>query len=264
MPLVSCGDIEINYQDAGLGEVVLLVHGLGSSSEDWRQQIDFFSPNYRVISVDCRGHGLSGKPDQRYSIELYCQDILSLLDHLDIESFHVVGLSMGGMIAFQLGVDKAPRVKTMTIINSAPAVPYDNYAMKFAVFVRLACIRLFGMEKLAMIVGKKLFPRPDQSDLVNAFCLGYAKIPPSIYIRALKSFLGWSVVDKIENLTMPCLIVAGDQDYTPVSSKQAYVNLMPNAELVVIENSRHATPIDQPEKLNAVIEQFLSKSEHVH
>jgi len=58
---------------------------------------------------------------------------------------------------------------------------------------------------------------------------------------------------------MPCLVVAADEDYTPVSTKQAYVDLMPNAELVVIEDSRHATPIDQPEKLNAVIELFLTK-----
>jgi len=91
MPLVNCGDIEIHYQDTGLGEVILLVHGLGSSGEDWRPQIDYFSRDYRVIAVDCRGHGLSEKPDQAYSVELYCQDILSLLNHLDIERFHVVG-----------------------------------------------------------------------------------------------------------------------------------------------------------------------------
>jgi len=259
MPLVNCGDIEIHYQDTGLGEVILLVHGLGSSGEDWRPQIDYFSRDYRVIAVDCRGHGLSEKPDQAYSVELYCQDILSLLNHLDIERFHVVGISMGGMIAFQLGVDEAQRVETMTIINSAPAVPYESYKMKFAVFFRIACIHLFGMKKLAGIVGKKLFPQADQSDLVDAFRLSYSKIPSGIYIRALKSFLGWSVIDKVKNLTMPCLIVAADEDYTPVSTKQAYVDLMPSAELVVIENSRHATPIDQPEKLNAVIELFLSK-----
>ncbi|MGA7192423.1 MAG: alpha/beta hydrolase [Anaerolineales bacterium] len=71
--------------------------------------------------------------------------------------------------------------------------------------------------------------------------------------------LGWDVTNKINSINCPTLILASDQDYTPVASKEAYVMLMPHAQLVVIPDAHHAVPMEAPEKFNAALKQFLSR-----
>jgi len=76
----------------------------------------------------------------------------------------------------------------------------------------------------------------------------------------MRAIVGWSVADKIQNIKMPVLVVAADNDYTPVSSKEAYLPKMGNAELTVIEDSRHAVPVEKPEEFNRVVLEFLSNN----
>ena len=102
MPMLQANGIDLNYEIIGQGPPLLFIHGLGSSGQDWEQQVAFFSKNYNVIIVDVRGHGASAKPPGPYSIQLFADDISSFIRTMDISPVHVVGISMGGMIAFQL------------------------------------------------------------------------------------------------------------------------------------------------------------------
>ncbi|NJN45685.1 MAG: alpha/beta fold hydrolase, partial [Candidatus Competibacteraceae bacterium] len=123
MPKQRSGDIELYYEITGQGHPLLFIHGLGSCTEDWEQQVAFFAQRFLVITFDVRGHGRSDKPPDPYSIPLFARDTVGLLDVLGIASAHVVGLSLGGMIAFQLAVDVPRRVDSLVIVNSGPAVP---------------------------------------------------------------------------------------------------------------------------------------------
>ena len=96
---------QIYYEDVGRGEAVILIHGLGSSTKDWEYQIPELQKEFRVIAVDVRGHGRSGKPVQSYSIPAFADDIFALIQHLKLHKPHVIGISMGGMIAFLLAFD---------------------------------------------------------------------------------------------------------------------------------------------------------------
>ena len=84
-----------------------------------------------------------------------------------------------------------------------------------------------------------------------------AENDPEAYIAATRSMLGWNVTDRIGSIQCPVLVITADQDYTPVAVKEAYVKLLPNAQLVVIPGTHHATPMEQPEKFNAVLMAFL-------
>ncbi len=108
----------LHYEEYGQGEPVLLLHGLGSSCQDWEYQIPALAARYRVIVMDLRGHGRSDKPHERYSIQGMSNDVEALIEHLRLGPVHVVGLSMGGMVGFQLAVDH----KSLCIVNSAPQV----------------------------------------------------------------------------------------------------------------------------------------------
>src|SRR5690349_17167122 len=103
MPFAKVNNVQLYYELDGDDSkpVVLFLHGLGSSVRDWEYQVTHFAQNYRVLLIDMRGHGRSEKPAGPYSMRQWAADVVALLDHLKIDKAHVVGLSMGGMIAFQ-------------------------------------------------------------------------------------------------------------------------------------------------------------------
>ena len=109
MTKMQLDDIEIYYQVEGQGAPLLFLHGLGSSSAGWQYQRESFSKDYQVILVDVRGHGRSDKPPGPYSIAMFAADTTQLLDRLDIPAVHIVGLSLGAMIGFQMAVDQPER-----------------------------------------------------------------------------------------------------------------------------------------------------------
>lgn len=111
---------QLHYEDYGRGMPVVLVHGLGSSIRDWEYQIPALAGRYRVVALDVRGHGRSDKPRERYSIATFSEDLVALIDHLGLVDVHLVGISMGGMIGFQLAVDHPELLRSLTIVNSGP------------------------------------------------------------------------------------------------------------------------------------------------
>src|SRR5579859_4812705 len=99
MPTAKLDGVDIHYESTGTGPAVLLLHGLGSSGRDWEYQIPSLT-GYRVIAPDLRGHGRSSKPGGRYSIAGFAADMAGLLRALGARPAHVVGLSLGGAVAF--------------------------------------------------------------------------------------------------------------------------------------------------------------------
>ena len=118
MPKLAVQDIDLYYEISGQGQPLLFIHGLGSSTRDWERQATFFSRHYQVITFDLRGHGKSDKPPGPYSVELFTADTAGLIESLGIGQTHVVGLSMGGMIAFQLALKASELVSSMVIFLS--------------------------------------------------------------------------------------------------------------------------------------------------
>tara|TARA_R110000822_G_scaffold159476_13_gene299295 strand:- start:1324 stop:2106 length:783 start_codon:yes stop_codon:yes gene_type:complete len=257
MPTAIVNGVTISYDDEGQGEPILFLHGLGISRRDWSHQTAYFRQNFRVIAPDFRGHGESSKPDSAYSIPIHAADIVALMDRLGVESAHVVGLSMGGMVAFQLAVDASHRLRTMTIVNSGPALPNDTFATKKMLWTRLLLIHLFGMKRFGRKVAEKMFASEGHEALIDLLATQISSNPKEIYLRNLTSLFGWGVLDQLTSITTPTLMLAGDRDYSPVAVKQAIVDAMQNAQLVVVENSGHGTPIEKPDETNQSIEKFI-------
>jgi 3-oxoadipate enol-lactonase len=258
MPAVIANGVEIAYADEGEGEPLIFLHGLGISQADWQPQIEHFKEHYRVIAPDFRGHGASEKPDAEYNIPVHSADIIALMDTLELATAHIVGLSMGGMVAFQLAVDAPERLRTMTIVNSGPALPNDTFAAKKMLWSRLIMIHLFGMKWFAKKVAGNMFVSDEHDEAVAALANQIASNPKKIYLRNLKSLWGWGVLEHLTGIKTPTLMLTGDCDYSPVAVKQAIVDAMQRAELVVVENSGHGTPIERPEETNRAIESFLN------
>ncbi len=259
MPTQRVGDIDLYYELHGAGPPLVLMHGLGSSTRDWQLQLEPFCQHYQVLVFDVRGHGQSGKPPGPYSVAEFARDAAGLMQALGIGPAHVLGLSMGGMIAFQLAVSAPELVRSLIIVNSGPALVPRTLAERLAIWQRFAVLRLLGMRKTGEMLSRRMFPAAEFAEVRRVFVERWAENDPRAYEAATRALVGWSVAEHVPSIRVPTLVVASDQDYTPVAAKAAYVAQMPNAELAVIDNARHAAPIERPEPFNRLVLDFLAR-----
>jgi len=258
MSSLLVGDIEMFYQIQGQGEPLLFIHGLGSSSVDWQFQRDEMAKHFETISVDVRGHGQSGKSGDRYSIELFASDIIAFLNKLNYQKVHLVGLSMGGMIAFQMAIDAPELIASMTIVNSGPDFIAKNFKTRWKFALRYYTLKLLGLKAIAGKIADGLFPYQSQADLHRTFIKQLCDNHKPSYLKSLKALSCWSVANDISTINSPTLVLSADKDYTSVAWKKNYVDLMKNAQLVVIEDSHHALPVEKPEEFNQALLTFLT------
>ena len=259
MPRSRVGDISIFYEADGEGEPVVLLHGLGSCGADWAPQLPALVRGYRVVRPDLRGHGRSSKPEASYSVPVMAGDVSRLLGQLGLGPAHVVGLSMGGMVAFQLALDAPDRVASLTLVNTTPDLSLPTCREQLKLYRRLLGVHVLGMRGLGRVLAHRLLPGPQRSDSRRIFAARYAKNSKRTYLAVLDGLVGWSVSDRLEEITRPVLVVAAEHDYAPVAEKRAYAARMPRAELVVLAGARHAVPAEQPAAFNRVLLAFLDR-----
>lgn len=262
MPTFEIDDAKLFYEDAGRGEPVLLLHGLGGSAADWAPQIDALAPRYRAIALDVRGSGRSRdlrRPGGPFAVKQFADDAARLLDHLGAAPAHVVGLSMGGAIAFQLAVDHPRCVRSLAIVNGLAAVVPRAPSQRLTAWLRFGVARWFGPAGMARLLVRRLFPRPEQAALRRRFLENMARNDKRAYAASQRAVVGWSVLDRIGAIEVPVLVVASERDYWPVAIKEDYARRMKRAEVAVVADAGHALPIEAPERFNRVLVAFLDR-----
>ena len=259
MPDIQINGHRLHYTEQGEGPPVLLLHGLGSSSADWEYQLPALTPHYRVYTLDMRGHGRSQPSRKGYSIPTFAADTLAFIEQKGLTRPHIVGLSMGGMIAFQLAVMQPGAAASLTIVNSGPEVVARSLADFRMAAKRLLLAHLLPMSVMARGLARLLFPRPDQAALRATFLQRWKTNRRRPYLASLRAIVGWSVRQQLAQIHCPVLAISADHDYTPVADKQAWVEQLPDARLEVVSDSRHATPVDQPAAFNQLLLDFLQQ-----
>jgi pimeloyl-ACP methyl ester carboxylesterase len=213
---------------------------------------------HRVITYDVCGHGRSAKPPGPYHLAAFGRQAAELIEAVAHGPAHVVGLSMGGMIGFQLAVDRPDLLASLTIVNSGPELVPRNWQERLALWLRVATVRWLGLERMGAILAERLFPEPDQAAGRAQFLARFLENDRDAYLAATKALIGWRVTDRIGAIPCPVLVVASDRDYTPPSRKEGYVRLLPNARMVVIPDAHHAVTAERPEAFNEVLTTFLA------
>jgi pimeloyl-ACP methyl ester carboxylesterase len=258
MPTLNVGDMNLYYEAIGAGEPILFIHGLGSSTRDWELQVQSFSESHRVVVYDVRGHGKSEKPAGPYSMAQFANDASALIKELDLAPANVVGISMGGMIGLQLAVDSPELVKSLVVVNSGPEMVVRTMKERMQVAQRFLIVRILGMRKMGEVLSERLFPKDEHAEIRKIFESRWAENDPRAYRESLKTIVGWTVTDRLDQIRCPVLVVAADADYTPVETKAAYVKKIPRGRMVVVEDSRHGTPVEKPEIFNRILKDFLT------
>ena len=257
MALTTINGIDVDYADVGKGDVVVLLHGLGSTKKDWDLQIPVLSQKLRVIAPDFRAHGNSERVPKKQGVEVMTEDIFQLLKFLNIKKASFVGFSMGGAVCFNMAYSHPEMVDKLVIVNSGPDFNNAKDSGVDLLAERTNIIKKEGFEALAETISNGMFPEESQQQWRKEFYQRIIDNDEDAYLYTFGSLMEWGLDDKVSEIKHPTLVIASDTDYTTVDYKKAYASKMENAKLVVIENSRHGIVLDQAEKLNQELLKFL-------
>jgi 3-oxoadipate enol-lactonase len=236
-----------------------LSHCFGADRQFWRAQLPVLE-GYRVLRYDVRGHGQSEVTPPPYSLDLLGDDVVRLLDALDIESVHYCGISMSGMIGQNLGLRHGHRLRSLALVNTTSDYDADE---RDAWVERIATVKRDGIEALHDALLVRWF-RPQSLDpwtaAVSYMSACYRGFSPVAFEGAASAMRGLAYSGRLAEISVPTLVVAGAEDgATPVAMSEVIRDGIAGAELRVIEDAGHLSPIEQPEAFNRVLTDFLSR-----
>jgi pimeloyl-ACP methyl ester carboxylesterase len=256
MAIIDLGDLRLRVRGYGSGAPVLLIHGLGSSGDDWAFQIGPLAQRYRLIVPDLRGCGGSEATPDGYSIAQFADDLWRLLDRLAIRQPMLVGFSMGGAVALEMALQRPHAVPRLVTINSLPSYRVDHWRKALEFHVQVGMVRLLGLPRTARVVARRLFPRPHQAAMRARVEQVVGASSPLPYLRCARALADWCAADRLTRLVCPMLMLAGEHDYTGVEEKRRWSASM-QAQLRIVSGSRHGTPFDAIGACNSALLAFL-------
>lgn len=250
------GGVRLHYVEAGAGEPLVLLHGIGASLEDWEFQIPAFARHYRVIAPDLRGFGRSERRAP-FTVAQFAADVWALLDALGITQCLLVGHSMGGAVALQMSVDQPERIRRLVLADTLPSFRANTLAKRLLFATRYATMGLLGPKRLASAISKKLFPAPEQAALRERVTRRSEDTDRQVYLDTIRGLVDWAVDDRLERLAMPVFVIAAEFDYFPGSDAIHFAAQLPKARLRIFPGAHHAVPLEQPKRFNAAVLRFL-------
>ena len=267
MPFVSALDsTRIHYEVTGrVGRTpVLMIQGLGASKNAWNLQRIAMATRFRIISFDNRGAGRSDKPTEPFTLEQMADDAIAVLDAAGIETAHVVGASMGGVISQIVAVKYPQRVRSLTLVCTACRNhPWRQELLQsWAKTAEEKGMIEVGKEAAQWVMSPRSFRR-----LVPAFTwMGplAALRPRHSFVSQINAILDTreDLVDQLSTITAPTMVIVGNQDIlTPRGDSEEIAERIPNAELVVISGAAHGLMMEHSSTFNKILIEFLQRTE---
>ncbi len=255
----------MHYIDEGTGpETIVFSHGLLFSSAMFARQVAHFKSRYRCIAFDHRGQGQSPITKDGYDLDTLADDAIKLIEDLGVGPVHFAGLSMGGMVGMRVAIKRPDLLKSLILIDTSAEGEPDENKSGYATLNFIG--RWFGfklvLKKLLPIMfGKTFLNTPSRAAEVahwSNFLVSNDRIGTT---RAVKGVMARSsIVDSVGEISMPTLILVGDEDMaTPPAKSEKLHGQIAGSKLVIIPNSGHSSTIEEPEAVNAAIDSFLSK-----
>ncbi len=265
MPLVETNGIQMNYEERGTGEPLILIMGITAPGAVWEAHADHWSSNYRCIMVDNRGIGLTDKPEGDYSSAMMADDYAGLMDALGIESAKVVGVSMGSIIAQQLCLRHASKVKSAVLM--CPWARCDRYAASIfehmkACFAHLSPAQF--MEWIQLLIFTKPFWDNDEAlasllEGRHGFAHGPAPQPLHGLEGQAAACINHDVYDQLGTMIQPCLVIGGKDDiFTPLWMGQEVAGAIPNCDTYFYNDAGHAFHFEKMDDFNPRVFEWLN------
>lgn len=251
----------VAWREAGEGDPILFLHGLGMTRTGWDAQLEALADGHRCVAWDLPGYGASA-PLGDFSLVAAADAAAGLVERLG-GSAHVVGMSMGGMIALELALRHPERVRSLALVDTSPAFGLDGTdpdawrAARLAPLDAGARIEDFAEPVLRGVMA----PDPDPAAVAIAVA-SMLRVPLAGLRQSIAALPAHDVRDRMGAIAAPTLVVVGELDEeTPPSYAEALAAGIPGARLAVIPGAGHLTPFEAPDALSALLRDHVAAVE---
>jgi len=267
MPVAKVGNVNIYYEIHGKGEPLVLIYGYAGHSGLWFGQIPVLSKKYRVIAFDNRGVGRSDKPDILYTMAMMAGDVAGLLDIIGIDTAHIFGISMGGMIAQHFALSYPQRVISLILgctncggVHSIQPEPESLAALfDYERFKKMTPEEVTRQAMPFCFSQEFIDKNPDIVERRVAKSLEY-RTPAHGAARQAEAVISHDTYELLPKIKLPTLVIAGDSDrLIPVENSRILASRIPEAELVIIRGAGHEFFIEDAEEANKIVLGFLKR-----
>ena len=271
MPDLTTDDgVPLFYEDTGSGAPVVFVHEFAGDARSWEPQVRHLSRRYRCITFNARGYPPSGVPDDpgAYSQGRARDDVLAVLDALGVERAHVVGLSMGGFATLHFGLACPERARSLVLAGVGyGAEPEQRDRFRSEADATTGFLRTRGMAAFAetyaagptRVQFRNKDPRGWQEFagmLAGHSAAGSAHTQQGVQKERPSIF---DLADRMKALTVPTLVVTGDEDWPCLVPSMFMKRTIPSAGLLVVPNTGHTVNLEEPAAFNAALADFFAQ-----
>lgn len=267
MPTLPLRGIDLHYEDSGESEpgqeTLLFAHGLLWDGRLWEPQVAAFRDRYRCITFDFRGQGRTEVTADGYDMDTLAEDAAALIEALDLAPCHFVGLSMGGFVGMRVAARRLELVRSLALLETSSEPEPKENVPRYRLLNFIA--RWFGLGLVAGRVMKILFGRTFLQDparagerrelrrrLVGNHRLGISRAVDGVIERQ-------GIEDELDKIQAPTLVLVGDEDVATVPAKSQRIHQrIAGSKLVLIPQAGHTSNLEQPEAVNAALEEFLA------
>jgi len=260
--------VRLYYEESGRGNPIVFVHEFAGDARSWEPQLRYFSRRYRCIAFNARGYPPSDVPADReaYSQDRARDDIRDVLDGLNIDKAHVVGLSMGGFAALHFGFTHGQRAHSLVVAGCGYGAEPDK-RQQFAAEAEAAAANFEAMGMAKAAEGYALGPTRVQFQ--NKDPRGWAEFRDQLAQHSTEGAAGtmrgvqkrrpslFDLSDKMKTITVPTLIMTGDEDWPCLEPGLLMKRMIPTAALVVMPNAGHAINLEEPAAFNQHLADFF-------
>jgi 3-oxoadipate enol-lactonase len=262
MPHAELNGIQIHYDVHGEGDPLICVHGLGCDRRAWLMQIEPFAALYKTVLFDNRDVGQSSLAQASYSTADMAQDVLALADHLELEPFHLLGISLGGMVSQQVALAAPERVRSLTLAVTHGGVQkagqlrghlLGSYARHLPLEDRVDNL-LYLCYTEAFFENQQMYEFVRTALLENPY-----PQPPEAFARQAAAGANHDVRDRLGELTMPVHVIAAERDLMiPVWKQRELASLIPDSKLTIMDGQGHGVQWEAAAEFNSAVTEFLA------
>lgn len=276
MATASVNGIEMYYEvhgpsavPASKAEPVIMIMGLGANATSWERQIPDLSREYRLIAFDNRGAGRSEKPTTPYTMPQMADDAAGLLDHIGVDSAHVFGMSMGGMIAQELALNHPQRVRTLILGGTMAGGPRAVIAGPQLIQQWASSAMLPPMQAiengLRFLYSDEFIAQNKERLVQRALGMLHLQAPLHALQRQLMAVVGFNAHHRLGQIRCPTLVATGTDDkIVPAVNSRILAEGIPGAELVEFEGAGHGFIAEKAAETNAAVLAFLGRHRRRH
>jgi 3-oxoadipate enol-lactonase len=245
----------LHYELAGSGPALLLLHGIGSNSRSFRHQLADLADAFTVVAWDAPGYGHSDDPPRALSMADNADEAARLLDVLNIEQTHVLGVSMGGVIAQLLYHRHPERVRSLILADTTAGGSSPERLQQ-----RLHAIDTLTPRQLAEQRAPQLVRSDAPQALIDELTEIMADVRPAGYRAAAIALAETDLTGLLAHIRVPTLVIHGEHDtVVPLATGQTLAQAIPGGRFQVIEQAGHVSNQEQPHAFNAAVREFLGR-----